>query len=422
MSSVFNPSAGAVVNANWELNGSVARIVQLPEACQKYFGAVVFCHEDKRFYECRHIVTEDLDYYKWIAVTDGGHRMFFIPVEKLNAKEITGAYKYTPALRTNSFDAVISALDEIAFGLLRYYVDINPLCYKVTKDTKVRESVDYYKYNNQYDRADYVKSTDTYPVVDKPYFYLKEGNLTTAIFKDGESFEEGVEYWESTRPFFVKAEGLKVGDPITELLFERNDLVTPFDKLTLVEVVNKYNEIVDIINLSGSKLHIVTSEEMDSDTGIKLFKMCEYVNTLIDEVNPFSVPWNSALDRISYLETIVKQYTVVPATIESLKMRMNTIEEDNLDLQEQIDNTNRRFDDFVINFPVVVNKGSVKYTMDFVEGDGVRMITCKKHEDQTVEHKYVFPMTIIRNGVTYSLDFDDSDESVVEKAVFARKV
>ena len=118
----------------------------------------------------------------------------------------------------------------------------------------------------------------------------------------------------------------------------------------------------------------------------------------------------------------MKQFGQFPEGLANLTQRVGTAEDDIVELQDQVDKTNERFDDFVINFPVVVNKGDVKYTMDFVEGAGSRMLTCKKHSDQSVAHKYVFPMTIIRNGVTYYLDFDDSDPAVTEKTVFATKV
>ena len=424
MSSIFNPSAGAVANANWELNGSVARLVQLPEACKAYYGAVVFCHEDKKFYECRNIVTETEDYYRWIAVTDGSHRMIFIPVEKLVDKEISGADAYTPSWRTNSFDAVASALNELAYGFIRYNIDVKPLCYKRTYDTKVVSGVDYYRFNNHYDRADVVKKSEDEitPVVGKPYFYLENGVYVTQFFSTGESFVQDVVYYVSSRPFFVKATDLVAGSTIEEVLFEVDSSMHDMEHLTIEDLMFKYNEIVDLINMTGTHLHVISQSEMNAGTGINLLKVCEYVNILIDEVNPFTVPWNNMLNRVEYLETIVKQYGSVPEGLDDLVQRVGTLETDAVELQGQIDRTNERIDNFAINLPVIVSKGNTKYTMDFVEGAGNRMLTCKAHSDQSVTPKYVFPMTIIRNGVVYYLDFDDSDPSVVEKSVYARQV
>ena len=390
----------------------------MPVADAFYYGAVVFCHEDNRFYECRHIITADQDYYRWVAVTQGGQRLFFIPVEKLTTEEVQNADPH-PSIRTNSFDAAASALDELAFGLRRYNVKVDPLCFAPTRDTVILSGVVYYKYNNKYDRAAYVETEDTAPILNKAYFYLQDGVLVTKIFAAGESFEAGVKYYESTRPMFVAVD-MESGAVIDALLFNSTDKT--LDALVLDDLISKYNELVDILNVTGSKLHVITDSEMNSGNGVTLFQLCKYINELIDEVNPFSVPWNNALQRIQYLETIVQQFGQFPEGLANLTQRVDTAEGDIVELQDQVDKTNERFDNFVINFPVVVNKGAVKYTMDFVEGAGSRMLTCKKHSDQSVTHKYVFPMTIIRNGVTYYLDFDDSDPSVTEKTVFATQV
>ena len=418
MSAIIDPVTGASINSDWKLNGGVTRLAQLPAADAFYYGAVVFCHEDNRFYECQHIVTADQDYYRWVAVTQGGHRLFFIPVEKLTTEEVQNADPH-PSIRTNSFDAAASALDELAFGLRRYNVKVDPLCFAPTKDTVILSGVTYYKYNNRYDRAEYVETEDTSPILNKAYFYLQDGVLVTKIFADGESFEAGVKYYESTRPMFVAVD-MESGAVIDALLFNATDKT--LDALVLDDLIAKYNELVDILNVTGSKLHVITDSEMNSGNGVTLFQLCKYINEMIDEVNPFSVPWNNTLQRIQYLETIVKQFGQFPEGLANLSQRVDTAEGDIVELQDQVDRTNERFDEFVINFPVVVNKGDVKYTMDFVEGAGSRMLTCKKHADQSVTHKYVFPMTIIRNGVTYYLDFDDSNPAVTEKTVFATQV
>ena len=418
MSAILDPVAGASINSDWKLNGGVTRLAQLPVADAFYYGAVVFCHEDNRFYECRHIITADQDYYRWVAVTQGGQRLFFIPVEKLTTEEVQNADPH-PSIRTNSFDAAASALDELAFGLRRFNVKVDPLCFAPTKDTVILSGVTYYKYNNRYDRAAYVETEDTSPILNKAYFYLDDGVLVTKIFASGESFEDGVKYYESTRPMFVAVD-MESGAVIDALLFNATDKT--LDALVLDDLIAKYNELVDILNVTGSKLHVITDSVMNSGNGVTLFQLCKYINEMIDEVNPFSVPWNNTLQRIQYLETIVKQFGQFPEGLANLTQRVDTAEGDIVELQDQVDRTNERFDDFVINFPVVVNKGDVKYTMDFVEGAGSRMLTCKKHSDQSVAHKYVFPMTIIRNGVTYYLDFDDSDPTVTEKTVFATQV
>lgn len=297
MSALFDPDSGSRVNSHRSNHGYVARLKQLPIACARVYGVVVFCEEDKRFYECQHIVTQTEDYYRWVAVTSGAQRIYFIPVERLTENEMPIAPE--PNIRTNCFDAIASALNEIAIGLYRYNVNVRPLCYKPCYDETFIAGKKYYVWNNNYDRADYVQTQDSVPVVGKPYFIVEGNNAryATKLFSDGESFEEGVIYFESTRPIMIADVTYDPGKYIDHRVFEFDTLA--YDQLTKKELVAKANEIIEVVNVTNAKI----SKATNSGT---LYDLASIVNVLIDEVNPFSVPWNQALSRINALEEQVQ--------------------------------------------------------------------------------------------------------------------
>ena len=230
MSAVFDPTQGAKLREQRSKHGYVARASHLPPACERICGAVVFCGEDKRFYECRNICTTDKNYYKWVAVTSGAQRTFFIPVEYLTDNEIPTVPE--PSVRTNCFDAIASALNEIAIGLTRYNIGIDPLCYKPCYDAKYVDGRKYYIWNNTYDRAELVRTSDTAPIVGKPYYTLETGGIyETQIFEtEGSTFEVGKIYFESTRPIMIPDPAYSAGQPITHKVFVANGIVQPFDQ------------------------------------------------------------------------------------------------------------------------------------------------------------------------------------------------
>lgn len=388
-----------------QMNGYVSRIENLPAADKSYAGAVVFCYEDKRFYECRNIVTDTEDYYRWIAVTTGGQRIFFIPVEKLTTEESEAARRAI-TIRNNSFDACMSALNEIAVGISRYNVHVDPLCYIATTDIKYVEGKQYYKYNNDYERSAYVKTKDSTPVAGKVYFVINGDIFESYIFGEGESFVTGTDYYESTRPAFLPIT-TTVGSYVDMIAYVESDL--KIDAVTFDDLIVKYNELAYAINVTGSKLSMIDLNDND----FTLYNLCELINVMIDEVNPFSVPWNNALERILNLEDGFKSYA-------GIVERVSTLEGDAVELQSQIDDITRKLEESVLVIPTVISKDGVKYTLDFNEGDGSRMLVCNKHTDQTADHKFLFPLEILRNGVTYYLDIDVEDGTDGTKMVVAK--
>ena len=287
--------------------GFVTSINELPVACARLEGAICFCSDDKYFYECQHIMTAEEDYYKWIAVTTGGHRVMFIPVEALTQSEQPNEAIMNSTVRTSCFDAIASAIDEICLGLYRYGYKVEPLCFKISHDATFVAGRKYYTYNNRYDRAAYVPTTDPLPYVDKTY-YLPDVNLHYVVADVSGGFTPGTVYYESKRPQFERYADYNTGDPIDLRVFESNGVV--FDEVTkkeLVIMVNKLNEIIEIINTTGCKL------KKAEDNGT-LFDLCESLNYVIDELNPFATPWNNLLNRVNELERQLSSADVGRAT------------------------------------------------------------------------------------------------------------
>lgn len=295
MSRIFNPSKCVDERALRAHRGFVSRAEELPVADVKYFGLVIFCAEDKRFYECQHIITKTEDYYKWVAVTSGAQRTFFIPVERLTENETPRVPE--PSIRTNCFDAIASALNEMAIGLYRYNIKINPLSYAPCYDATYVDGKKYYVWNDNYDRADYVRTADIQPIEGKPYFAINSGVYETKIFTADQSFEDGVTYYESTRPIMIPDEAYAAGAQITHRVFVAEG--TAYNDLTKRDLVAKTNEIVELINTTHAKLDKAT------DDG-SLYDLAVVANKLIDEVNPFSIPWSKLLQRVDDLERRVQ--------------------------------------------------------------------------------------------------------------------
>lgn len=335
MSHIFDPSRNAKVNANHKKHGYVTRLLELPLACARFEGLVVFCGEDKRFYECQHIETPTEDYYEWVAVTTGAQRIYFIPVEALTETEMANEATMEANIRTCCFDAIASAIDEIAVGLYRFGINVEPLCYKLCYDLKYVEGRKYYIYNNSYDRAEYVPTPDTVPEVGKAY-YTPDVNLKfkTVFFNEGDSFEAGETYYESTRPRFIADPAYVANGPIDHRVFVYNG--QDYQRLTKKELVVKLNELIDIVNVTGCKL----SKAVDEGT---LFDLCVTLNYIIDELNPFAHPWNNLLNRMNELERLLQEAQIGRAT--------------------------------TFDLPITVMKDGKEFVLDIVEGDGNRMLT-----------------------------------------------
>ena len=322
--------------------GYISSIDELPVACARLEGAVVFCSNDKYIYECQHIVTVDEDYYTWIKVTTGGHRVMFIPVEALTQSEQPNEAIMASTVRTSCFDAIASAIDEICLGLYRYGYTVEPLCYSISHDAYFQDGRKYFTYNNKYDRADYVPTDDVTPVEDKTY-YLPDVNLHYVVADVTNGFTPGTVYYESKRPQFVRYTDYNVGDPIDLRVFVSNGIV--FDQATkrnLVIMVNKLNELIEIINTTGCKL------KKAEDDGT-LFDLCRSLNYVIDELNPFAHPWNNLLNRVNELERQLIDADIGYAT---------------------------SFD-----LPITVMRGGERYVIDIRDVNGTNMVVCDKVVD-----------------------------------------
>jgi len=302
MGTIFNPSRNAIVNAKRGLHGYVARVAELPTANAKVEGYVVFCGEDKRFYECQHITTDTEDYYRWVAVTSGGQRTFFIPVERLTEDEEHAIPR--DDVRTNCFDAIASAISELALGLYRYGILIEPLCYKTCTDKVYLAGKKYYVWYDSFDRAEYIRTTDTTAVAGKIYYYIDtKGDYIHYAPDAGTSLTDKT-YYESTRPLFIEDPAYVAGGAIDHRVFVSNGIL--FKELQMTHLAAKLNEIVDAINVTNTKLSKV--QDIDHCT---LFQLATVVNAVVDEVNPFSNAWNNLLKRVTTLEKEVKRGSLV---------------------------------------------------------------------------------------------------------------
>ncbi len=283
MSTIFDPTRNKTVNRRTSAHGYVATLVQLPIASAKCEGNVVFCDEDKRFYECIHVVTDDEDYYRWTAVTSGGQRTFFIPVEGLNEKEFPVGEE--PAKRTNSFDAIAAALHEMAIGLSRYNIHVDPFCFEPCSDKIYKRGQKYYVWHDNYDRADYILTQDANPIAGKPYFLEDEAlRYVTVIFGASAHFDRSKKYFESTRPIMIEDPAYVEGGAIDHRVFVSNGV--DYNKLKKPDLVAKANEIIDVINVTNAQLSKAT-----------------------DEGTLFANSWNHLLGRVSVLEENVKRGT-----------------------------------------------------------------------------------------------------------------
>ena len=311
MSQIFDPSRNNNVGDSRPHRGFVTRLEELPVADAKYFGVVVFCSKDKHFYECQHVINETQDYYRWIAVTSGAERTFFIPVESLTDYEVPPGTH--PSARTNSFDAIASAINEIALGLYRYNINTYPMGYVPCYDSVYVDGKKYYVWNDRYDRGfrtGYIITEDEQPIQGKPYYLNLPGynedvgivSVRTIFFNEGDVFPQGSVVYESARPLMIPDAACVAGAPITHKVFVSDG--TPYDQLTKVHLVAKANEIIDIINMTHAKLDRAT------DDGT-LYDLATIVNRLIDELNPFATPFNNIMTRLESLERRV-------ATLEQL--------------------------------------------------------------------------------------------------------
>lgn len=335
MSGILDPSRNTKVNAIRSKHGYVARLAELPVACARFENLVVYCAEDKRFYECQHIVTSTENYYRWIAVTTGGQRVYFVPVEALTTTELPTASTITASVRTCCFDAIAFAIDEIAIGLYRFGVNVEPLCYKISADYRYVPGKKYYIFNNNFDRAQFVKTRDVTPIVGKVYYTADLSlHYTSVFFDDGESFDPEVEYFESTRPYFIPDPDQVDHAIIPHRVFESNGI--KFDELTKKELVVKLNELIELVNVTNCRL------DKAKDEGT-LFDLCVTIDALIDELNPFSRPWNNVLNRLTTIEELLRSGEIG---------RVTTFE-----------------------LPITVTKNGKSYTLDIVEGEGHRMVT-----------------------------------------------
>lgn len=263
---VFNPSRDGQDNdIKRTLYGQVLRFPSLPPAHAVFEGVTVFDTSTKDFYECQHIVTETENYYEWVAVTFGAARVFLIPVGKLTENDIS---EYTDKM---AIDCVANTINEIIYGLIRYKKNFCYLGYQnVPVGSVLREGVNYYGY----------KTNDLIDITGEELHKIYTGEvkkLETSEYVIGSTVEEDYAYFT------------KSTDP------------------TMTDCVNRLNEIIGLLNKHFADIEVVPTDPYPTYDYI-----AKVVNLVVDEVNPFAVPWQIVINRIWHLEQKVGNGTFVP--------------------------------------------------------------------------------------------------------------
>lgn len=344
---VFDPQNNSQKQEKRGCYGYVARAALLPIPIAQYEGIVLFCSDTKAFYECQKLTGTGREWYEWVEVAYP--RRLLIPVEKILTEAIDEGAE-DPSARKNSFDAIISAVNAIAVGMIRYRIQVDPLGYIRTRDSVYKAGKNYFVWNENYDRSAYVVTEDEERVPEKTYFvrqpdWVYRPAIASDFNSDG-SFKSGVFYYEMTRPTFVPDTHAVVDDPILCVAFEFVGHPS-YDETTMKDVISKANELIEIVNRTDAHIALV-NEDIST-----LFDLAKAINSLIDEVNPFSVPWNQLHDRVAALEHMLPTGS----------------RENPLNLP------------FYFNKKIVGRDGSVSltcYALDIVEESGVPKMTVTK--------------------------------------------
>ena len=286
---VFNPSRDGQDNTiNRTLYGQVLRFPTLPPAHLIFEGVTVFDQETKDFYECQHIVTDTEDYYEWVAVTFGAARVFLIPVGKLTELDISTLEDNTAEtfldhtgleVTDKSFiEHVAGTINELIYGFFRYHRYFTYLGYQaVPKDTTFENGVTYYTFQ-QNDLID--------------------------IFIDatkGDAERHKV-YVGEMKPLTVAPTGAVAED------------YTYFVKLSsdpnMTQCATVLNQIIALLNKHGAGINTIRIPEQWDVTDYRL--IAKTLNEVVEEVDPFAVPWQVVINRIWHLEQKVGNGILVP--------------------------------------------------------------------------------------------------------------
>ena len=255
---VFNPERDGQDNSDQRtLYGQVLRFPSLPPAHAVFEGVTVFDMTTKDFYECQHIQTATEDYYEWVAVTFGAARVFLIPVGKLTEMDIQ---EYTDKSR---IECVAKTINEIINGFFRYRKYFNYLGYtNVPAGTALQEGTEYYGYKTNDEIID-ITGEELRKV------YTGEVVKLTA----GEDYTIGQNVLQDYT-FFTKA-----AEP------------------DMTDCVNRLNEIISLLNK-----HFANIDALPTSPFPDYATICTVINKVVEEVDPFAVPWQVVINRIWHLE------------------------------------------------------------------------------------------------------------------------
>lgn len=269
----INPSRNSYDAENKQKYGYVIRVPKLPDAHAGVEGFTVFNLEDNCFYKCKHVTSVGTSYYDWVRVTFGVARSFLIPVNKLT---LIDRESVAPLSTTTIVDAETlgKTLNEIVVGMRRYKVNIAPLGYTATTDTVYQDGKTYYgwKWTNQ-DAAIKSFEYDGHKVFVGDFVELKAG--TEAEVSIGKA-----DYTVGT-------------DILPDTAYHPN--AKGWVSVTSTQFCDTINALVDTLNQHEAGLPTVTKTDTAS-------KLCYVTNLIIDEVNPFSIPWQILVDRVLVVE------------------------------------------------------------------------------------------------------------------------
>lgn len=281
----INPSRNEYDNQYRAKYGYVIRVPKLPDAHESIVDFVVYNEADNCFYKCVEVLNEEQHYFTWKAVTFGASRAFLVPVGKLTASDIN--YSSDGWTEKQCVDAVAHTINELAFCMRRYReTHFTPIGYTQLTSGKYLQDVSYYKWtwNDTKDTIGLEQVLTT-----KDGTTVIDWKLATHKTYVGEFTEmvPGVDY--------------NVGDNIDDNTYIDDEI--EWNESTMRDMVDKINEYVEKLN--------------DHEAGITLAKysdtldtICAIVNDIIDEVNPFSIPWQLLLNRQNYLEKEVGAVTL----------------------------------------------------------------------------------------------------------------
>ena len=264
--SVFNPSRDGLDNeAQRTLYGQVLRFPSLPPAHAVFEGVTVFDTSTKDFYECQHIVTETENYYEWVAVTFGAARVFLIPVGKLTENDIS---EYTDKA---AVDCVSKTINEIIYGLIRYHKHFCYLGYQnVPAGSILEEGIRYYGYKNN----------DLIDITGEELHKIYTGEVRKL---------ESSEY------------------TIGSVVEEDYAFFTKVDEPDMTDCVDRMNEIIGLLNK-----HFADIPVLPTDPYPTYDEVARVLNLIVEEVDPFAVPWQIVINRIWHLEQKVGNGNFVP--------------------------------------------------------------------------------------------------------------